>query len=166
MGFIRKRKLPSGKIRWQVIWDADVANADEKVVDRPRMTAMFDTQAEAKTKLASIELEKPKPSAPFTDLTKHFLDYFERLVEKGQREASTLRQFKQHINLHILVDQQVAQAKCGDIDAVFVQLFLDRLGKRVSPKMAVKVRGTLSRLFDHGMRRGLVKSTPVGASKI
>jgi integrase len=166
MGFIRKRKLPSGKIRWQVIWDADVANADEKAVDRPRMTAMFDTQAEAKTKLASIELEKPKPSAPFTDLTKHFLDYFERLVEKGQREASTLRQFKQHINLHILVDQRVAQAKCGDIDAVFVQLFLDRLGKRVSPKMSVKVRGTLSRLFDHGMRRGFVKSNPVGASKI
>lgn len=166
MGFIRKRKLPSGKIRWQVIWDADVADTDEKIVDRPRMTAMFDTQAEAKTKLASIELEKPKPSAPFTDLTKNFLEYFEQLVEKGQRERSTLRQFRQHINLHILVDQKIAQAKCGDIDTVFVQLFLDRLGGRVSPKMAVKVRGTLSRLFDHGMRRGFVKANPVGASKI
>jgi site-specific recombinase XerD len=166
MGFIRKRKLPSGKIRWQVIWDADVAEAGAEIVDRPRMTAMFDTHAEAKTKLASVELEKPKPSAPFTDLTKHFLDYFEQLVKKGQREATTLRQFKQHINLHILVDQQIAQAKCGDIDAVFVQLFIDRLGKRVSPKMAVKVRGTLSRLFDHGMRRGFVKANPVGASKI
>jgi integrase len=166
MGFIRKRKLPSGKIRWQVIWDADVADAGEKAVDRPRMTAMFDTQAEAKIKLASVELEKPKPSAPFTDLTKHFLDYFEQLVEKGQRERSTLRQFKQHINLHILVDQLIAHARCGDIDAVFVQLFLDRLGRRVSLKMAVKVRGTLSRLFNHGMRRGFVKANPVNASKI
>jgi site-specific recombinase XerD len=166
MGYIRKRKLPSGKIRWQVIWDTDVVSVDKKVDERSRMTAMFDTLAEAKTKFASIELEKPKPSASFTDLTKHFLDYFEQLVEKGQREASTLRQFKQHVDLHILVDQQIAQAKCGDIDTVFVQLFLDRLGGRVSPKMAVKVRGTLSRLFDHGMRRGFVKANPVRASKI
>jgi hypothetical protein len=87
MGFIRKRKLPSGKIRWQVIWDADVAEASEEIVDRPRMTAMFDTHAEAKTKLASVELEKPKPSTPFADLTDHFLKYFEQLVKKGQREG-------------------------------------------------------------------------------
>lgn len=166
MGFLRKRKLPSGKIRWQVIWDADVAKDVGKVVDRPRMTAMFDTLAEAKSKLASVELERPKPSAPFTDLTDHFLEYFDQLVENGQREASTLLQFKQHINLHILVDQQIAGARCTDIDPVFVQLFLDRLGKRVSPKMAIKVRGTLSRLFDHGMRRGFAKANPVGASKI
>jgi len=131
MGYIRKRKLPSGKIRWQVIWDTDVASADKRVDERSRMTAMFDTLAEAKAKLASIELEKPKPSAPFTDLTKHFLDYFEQLVDKGQREASTLRQFKQHIDLHILVDQPIARAKCGDIDTVFAQLFFDRLGGRV-----------------------------------
>ena len=166
MGYIRKRKLPSGKVRWQVIWDTGVTSTGKEVDERPRMSAMFDTHAEAKTKLASVELEKPKPSAPFTDLTRHFLDYFGQLVEKGQREASTLRQFKQHINLHILVDKQIAAAKCDGIDSVFVQLFLDRLGKRVSPKMAVKVRGTLSRLFDHGMRRGFAKANPVGASKI
>jgi len=166
VGHIRKRKLPSGKIRWQVIWDAEIISDDTALVDRPRMSAMFDTQAEAKTKLASVELEKPKPSASFTDLTKHFLDYFEQLVDKGQREASTLRQFEQHIDLHILVDQKIANAKCDDIGAVFVQLFLDRLGQRVSPKMAVKVRGTLSRLFDHGMRRGFAKANPVSASKI
>jgi len=143
MAYIRKRKLPSGKIRWQVVWDTDLASTDVEADERSRMSTMFDTLAEARTKLASVELEKPKPSAPFADLTKHFLDYFEKLVEKRQREASTLRQFRQHINLHILVDKQIAQAKCQDIDAVFVQLFLDRLGKRVSPKMAVKVRGTL-----------------------
>ena len=123
MGYIRKRKLPSGKIRWQVIWDTDVVSVDKKVDERSRMTAMFDTLAEAKTKFASIELEKPKPSAAFTDLTKHFLDYFEQLVEKGQREASTLRQFKQHVDLHILVDQQIAQAKCDDIDTCFRAAF-------------------------------------------
>jgi integrase len=165
MGFIRKRKLPSGKIRWQAIWDAEIGD-DTNGADRPRMTAMFDTQAEAKAKLASVEVEKPKPTAPFKDLTKHFEDYYEQLVNKGQREATTLRQIRQHIRLHILSDARMAAAKCGDIDPVFVQLFLDRLGGRVSTKMAVKVRGTLSRLFDHGMRRGFVRSNPVAASKI
>ena len=51
MGYIRKRKLPSGKIRWQVIWDTDVVSVDKKVDERSRMTAMFDTLAEAKDKV-------------------------------------------------------------------------------------------------------------------
>jgi integrase len=45
-------------------------------------------------------------------------------------------------------------------------LFLDRLIERVSPKMATKVRGTLSRIFAHGARRGFVVSNPVGSSKV
>jgi integrase len=45
-------------------------------------------------------------------------------------------------------------------------LFLDRLIDRVSPKMATKVRGTLSRVFAHGGRRGFVISNPVASSKL
>lgn len=168
MGFIRKRKLPSGKIRWQVIWDPGGAASlkGEAVADRPRMTAMFDSFAEAKNKLATVEVEKPKPTVPFKELTDHFLTHFEQLVDKGQREASTLRQFKQHIDLHILTDAEIKDAKCSSFDAVFVQLFLDRLVGRVSFPLAVKIRGSFSRVCDHGVRRGFLKANPVAATKI
>jgi len=168
MGFIRKRKLPSGKVRWQVIWDADGGQTDSSdgASARQRGTAMFDSHVEAKAKLAAVQRDKPKATSPFKELTDHFLHYFEKLVEQKQREATTLRQLRQHINNHILTDKQIAGMKCGDIDTVFVQLFFDRLIDRVSAKMAVKVRGTLSRVFDHGTRRGFVTSNPVSGSKI
>jgi integrase len=168
MGFIRKRKLPSGKVRWQVIWDADggVIDSSDDASSRTRGTAMFDSHAEAKAKLAAVQRDKPKTTAQFKEMTDHFLSYFEKLVEQKQREATTLRQLRQHINNHILTDKQIAGTKCGDIDTVFVQLFFDRLIGRVSSKMAIKVRGTLSRVFDHGTRRGFVTSNPVAGSKI
>src|ERR1700733_13162203 len=167
MAHIRKRKLPSGKIRWQVNWHAGQNSpATNSGAGRLRGAAMFDTYLEARAKLESVQRERPKTTAPLSDLTKHFLKYFEKLVEQKQREASTLRQFKQHINLHILIDKPFGLMKCGDIDTVAVQLFFDRLMARVSPKMALKVKSSLSRIFDHGTRRGFVTFNPVNGSKI
>jgi len=167
MAYIRKRKLPSGKIRWQVNWHAEQKSAAAIGGEgRQRGAQMFDTYLEAKAKLEAVQREKPRTTAPLAALTAHFLRYFERLVEQKQREASTLRQFKQHIDLHILIDQPFAAMKCGDIDTVAVQLFFDRLMARVSPKMALKVKSSLSRIFDHGTRRGFVTFNPVAGSKI
>jgi len=165
MPFIRKRTLPSGKTRWQVVWDTAELQTDDGLIRR-RGTAMFDSHTEAKAKLAAVLRERPKSMAAFTALTQNFVDYYEHLVEVGEREQSSLRQLRQHIDLHILPDAEFSGLKCGHIDTVVIQLFLDRLSRRVSPKMATKVRGTLSRVFNHGARRGFVSSNPVTASKI
>ena len=165
MAFIRRRTLPSGKVRWQVIWDTTEPQ-DGGGPTRRRGTAMFDTPAEAKAKLAAVQREPPKSMAAFTALARNFLDHYEHLAKSGEREKSTLRQLQQHIDLHILTDRKLSSLKCGHIDTVVIQLFLDRLGRRVSAKMAIKVRGTLSRVFNHGARRGFVTSNPVTASKI
>jgi integrase len=161
MSYIRKRKHADGKIRWQVIWEEVGGRSG-----RSRTSEIFDTQGEAKEKLASILANRPSRTAPFKILTKHFLDHFEKLVKSGERERSTLRQLKEHINLHILTDSEFAALKCSAIDTPAVQLFLDRLIDRVSPKMATKVRGTLSRVFAHGGRRGFVVNNPVASSKL
>jgi integrase len=151
-----------------VIWDPGgaVSAKGQAVSDRTRMTATFDTYAEAKTKLATVEVEKPKPTVPFKELTDHFLDHFQQLVDKKQREASSHAQLRQHIELHILTDAQMNDARCAALDAVFVQLYFDRLVGRVSFSLAVKIRATLSRVCDHGVRRGFMKSNPVAATKI
>jgi len=168
MAYIRKRKLPSGIVRWQVVWDATPTNLEDlgDVDVRGRRSEMFATLREAREKLAVVLAGKPKRTAAFKTLTDHFLSHYEKVVENGERERSTLRQLKQHINLHILTDTEFAAFGCGDIDTPVVQLFLDRLIERVSPKMAVKVRGTLSRVFAHGARRGFVTSNPVVSTKL
>ena len=165
MAFIRKRTLPSGKTRWQVVWDTAELQTDDGLTRR-RGTAMFDSHTGAKAKLAAVLRERPKSMAAFTALTQNFVDHYEHLVEVGEREQSSLRQLRQHIDLHILPDAEFSGLKCGHIDTVVIQLFLDRLSRRVSPKMATKVRGTLSRVFNHGARRGFVSSNPITASKI
>jgi integrase len=153
-----------------VVWDFDHAIGDvgdaKSGIDRQRNSAMFDTQGDAKQKLAAVLQSQPKQNAPFNSLTNHFLSHYEKVVEKGERERSTLRQLKQHIDLHILTDVEFAKLKCSDIDTPSVQLFLDRLIERVSPKMATKVRGTLSRVFAHGARRGFVVGNPVASTRL
>ncbi|MGB8365240.1 MAG: site-specific integrase [Rhizomicrobium sp.] len=161
MSYVRKRALRSGKVRWQVIWD-EVGGRSA----RARTSEVFDTYGEAKERLRAIAAARPRRSAPFKVLTKQFLDHFEKLVEKGERERSTLRQLRQHINLHILTDAEFTKLKCSEIDTPAAQMFLDRLIERVSPKMATKVRGTLSRIFAHGARRGFVVGNPIASSKL
>jgi integrase len=129
-------------------------------------SAMFDSQREAKEKLAAILNSRPKRTGQFRVLTDNFLAHYEKLVEKGERERSTIRQLKQHINLHILPDSSFATLKCSDIGTPEVQLFLDRLIDRVSPAMSTKIRNTLSRVFSHGARRGFVSSNPVQYTQI
>ncbi len=172
MAHIRKRTLPSGAIRWQVVWDASDAPIDLRPFlndaggSRQRASEMFVSLSDAKEKLAVVLNNRPKRSALFKTLTDNFMTHYEKVVENGERERSTLRQIRQHVNLHILTDLEFARLKCGDIDTPAVQLFLDRLIERVSPKMASKVRGTLSRIFAHGTRRGFVAANPVISSKL
>src|SRR5579864_8891047 len=103
MAHIRKRLLSSGKVRWQVLWEEGEDTSLRRGVKRA--SAMFDTQREAKEKLAAVLNSRPSSGAPFKFLTEHFMSYFERLTETGERERSTLRQLRQHIDLHILPDR-------------------------------------------------------------
>jgi len=168
MAYIRRRKLASGNVRWQVIWDVEeiAPGGGPNSQARQRDSAMFDSQREAKEKLAAILNSRPKRTGQFRVLTDNFLAHYEKLVEKGERERSTIRQLKQHINLHILPDSSFAVLKCSDIGTPEVQLFLDRLIDRVSPAMSSKIRNTLSRVFSHGARRGFVSSNPVQYTQI
>lgn len=161
MAHIRRRRLSSGKVRWQVVWDENGGR-----IARERNSEMFDSQREARDRLSAMLREKPSRAAAFKTLTAHFLSHYERVVEKGEREHSTLRQLEQHINLHILTDAEFAKLKCCNIDTPAVQLFLDRLIERVSPQMATKIRGTLSRVFAHGARRGFVVGNPVTSTRL
>jgi integrase len=156
MAHIRKRKLPSGKVRFQCIWEAK----------GKRVSEMFETMRDANAKRIAIEGAKPASSAKFRALAADYIDYMETLVATGQRERSYVAMLKGHINGHILPDAEFSDLRCCSIGTPEVQQFLNRLILIVSVKMAVKIRTTLSQMFKHGNQVGFVGANPVRDSAI
>jgi integrase len=90
----------------------------------------------------------------------------ENLVTTGQRERSYLVMLKGHINGHILADPDFGDLRCCSIGTPEVQQLLNRVIGRVSTKLAVKIRTTLSQIFKYGARVGFVGANPVRDSEI
>lgn len=156
MAHIRKRTLPSGKVRYQVIWVAGGKRASE----------MFDTQRAAREKQFAIQGQKPASTSPFRTLAEQYLDHEEMLVKKGDHERSYLAMLKGHINNHILSDREFSDLRCCSIGTQEVQLYLNRMIARVSAKSASKIRITLSQILGFGARTGFMSSNPSRDAKI
>lgn len=151
MAHIRKRLLPSGKLRWQVIW----------LAKSERVSEMFETQRDAKEKLIAVQGAKPASASPFRTMAKDYLDYEQTLVDTGEHERSYLEMLKGHVNNHILTDTEFADLRCCAIGTPEVQLYFNRLIARIPAKSATKVRTTLSQIFKFGARVGFVGLNPV-----
>jgi integrase len=156
MAHIRKRVLPSGRVRWQVVWQ----------VNDKRLSEMFDTQREANARRIEVENSKPTSSAPFRVMALDYLTQQQTLVDLGQRERSYLDMLRGHVNGHILTDSEFATLRCCLISTPEVQLFLNRLITKTSIKSAVKIRGTLSQIFKHGTQVGFVATNCVRDAEI
>lgn len=156
MAYVRKRKLPSGKIRFQCIWEAK----------GKRVSEMFDTMRDANAKRIAIEGARPGSAARFRALALDYLDYMATLVATGQRERSYLTMLDGHIHGHILPDAEFSNQRCCSIGTPEVQQLCNRLISKVSTKLAVKIRTTLSQIFKYGTQVGYVGSNPVRESQI
>jgi integrase len=162
MGTVRKRQI--GKDPRNVRWDAIV---ETKIGGkRSRRVKTFRTQKEAKDYHTALRGAPASLSAPFKSLKDDYLSFYETLVAIGKREASTLKQLKEHFRLHIEPDVEFFERKCCDITTVEVQSFLDRLLSRVSGAMAVKVKSTVSQVLGHGARRGFLTFNPSRDAKL
>ncbi len=156
-----QRRMRNGSPKWVVRWDATPDGENRS----PRCK-QFGKEKDAKKFLGTIGQRKGSSADPLKALTDSYLEEFEKAVTAKQREESTLRQLRQHVNLHILTDTVFASLKCEDIGTPEVQAHLDRLYGRISPAMTVKVRTTLSQIFKFGSRRGYVSFNPVRDTEI
>ena len=150
MAHIRKRILPSGKVRFQVIWEAK----------GKRVSEMFDTFRDATGKRIAVEASKPGSSAKFSAMAADYIEYMQELVTAGDRERSYIAMLQGHINNHILPDKEFSQTRCCSIGTPEVQLFLNRLVQKIPAKRAGKVRTTLSQIFKYGSTGGLRRIEP------
>lgn len=158
MATVRARVLPSGSKVWQ---------ADYKDPAGKRRSKQFDLKRDAEAFLAKTQHEVGQgthiaDSASIT-VSEAAKMWQERAANDGL-ERSTLDQYRQHVDYHIV--PRIGAVKLNKMTAPAVQAFADALGKDVSRPMLKKVLVSLSSIFAEAQRRGKAGTNPVKAVKV
>jgi integrase len=164
MASIRKRRLPSGKVCWQI----DYRDGDGK-----RRHRQFPSKWKADDFMVTARAEvvagtHTPDSASIT--VREAADLWLARCARDQLEETTLRAYRQHVNLHIA--PRLGAIKLSRLTAPAVNSFFDGLfADGRSKDMVRRVRRSLSAIVQEAQRRGLAAtnnvkdSTPIKRSK-
>lgn len=164
MATIRKRTLPSGKTVWLASYN-DGGGA--------RRFRQFPTKKEADAFLVQARNQVAQgvhtPDSVSPTVAQAAEMWLQR-CERDKLEATTLRQYRAHVRLHIV--PFIGATKLSKITAPGVNAFTDQLLKDGrSPEMCRRVLVSLSAIVTEAQRRGLVtvnnvrSASPVKRSK-
>jgi integrase len=145
---VRKRILPSGETRWQV---------DYRDQDGKRRHKQFETKGEAvgyETKVRG-EIVAGTHVADGASITvgEGAVLWIQR-AELDALEASTVRQYRQHVDLHI--KPLLGQKKLSQLTRPAIEAFKDKLLETRSRALARAVLASLKGILKEAQRRGLV----------
>jgi integrase len=148
MSSVRKRKLPSGEVRWQVDYRDQVGKRRHK---------QFATKAEAtgyETKIRA-EIVAGTHVADAASITVAAAgDLWLQRAETEDLEASTVRQYRQHLRLHIV--PSIGATKLSRLTKPAVEEFRDKLLEARSRPLARAILTSLKGILKEAQRRGLV----------
>lgn len=155
---VRKRTLPSGATRWQV----DYSDAQGK-----RRARQFRTQREAiayETK-ARGEIAAGTHVADAASITiKKAGEIWLQRCRLDELESGTLRNYTEHLRLHIL--PFIGNVKLSRLTRPAVESFRDKLLETHSRTTAQKVLVSLKSLISEAQRRGLVVQNVAVGTKV
>ncbi|WP_457492217.1 tyrosine-type recombinase/integrase [Tardiphaga sp. P5_C7] len=153
MATVRKRKLPSGLIRWQ----ASYVDGGGK-----RRAKLFERKSDGEAWLVEVQhdvkrgLHTPGSVSPTVKVAAAL--WIKRSIEKGL-EATTVRQYEEHVDLHIV--PFIGGKKLSDLTMPAVNAFTDMLREAGrSAAMIRRVVGSLGAIFREARRRGLAANDP------
>ncbi|NUU39626.1 tyrosine-type recombinase/integrase [Tardiphaga robiniae] len=153
MATVRKRKLPSGLVRWQ----ASYVDGSGK-----RRAKLFERKSDGEAWLVEVQhdvkrgLHTPGSVSPTVKVAAAL--WIKRSIEKGL-EATTVRQYEEHIDLHIV--PFIGGKKLSDLTMPAVNAFADKLREAGrSAAMIRRVVGSLGAIFREARRRGLAANDP------
>jgi integrase len=106
-----------------------------------------------------------KASITVLDAGKAFLADFEKLVDQGKREKSTLRGYQQHVNLH-LAPYALAKIKLSRLGSPDCKTYAEALEESLSDAMAPRVMSTIRTILNFAQTKGWIASNPALAVKI
>jgi integrase len=151
MATIRKRKLPSGLIRWQAGY---VDGAGE------RRFKMFDRKAEAEAWLVDVQHDVARGThtpGSVSPTVKDAADLWIRRCRDKGLEPMTVKGYEEHVVLHIV--PFIGAKRLSEITVPAVNAFADRLrdaGR--SAEMIKRVVRSLGGIFKEARRRDYGKS--------
>lgn len=99
------------------------------------------------------------------DIAAAWLLDFEGLVKAGKREESTLRMYRQHVDLH-LRPFAIAKVKAGELGGPDCLDYARSLEGARSDAMAPRVYSTFRQILDFGIANGWLASNPADAITI
>jgi integrase len=151
---IEKRVLPSGKVVYRAPY-LDGSGA--------RRSQNFPTAKEAKAflqKTSSELVQGVHTPASVSPLVKEAASMWITQSERNGLEATTLKQYREHVDLHI--NPFIGGTKLSQLTtAAAINSFIDRLYEEErSPQMIAKVIVSLGAIFREARRRGLAVMIP------
>lgn len=158
MSSIRKRILPSGETRWQV---------DYKDQSGKRRARQFKTKKEAVDYeiTAGGEIRAGTHVADSASVTiQQAGELWLAKSEGEQLEPSTVRQYRQHLRLHIV--PFIGEMKLSRLSVPAVEAFRDDLLKNRSKALTRKVLTSLKSTLKEAQRRGLVNRNAADQTQV
>lgn len=153
MATIRKRKLPSGLVRWQAGY-VDGAGA--------RRFKMFDRKGDAESWLTDTKHGVARGThtpGSLSPTVKEAAALWIKRCEDKKLESTTIDAYRQHVDLHIV--PRIGAKKLADLTVPAVNAFADQLREAgLSAAMIVKVIRSLGAIFKEARRRGLSAAAP------
>lgn len=153
MATVRKRKLPSGLIRWQASYVDGAGKRRAKLFERKSdgEAWLVETRHDLKRGLHT-------PAGVSPTVKEAGALWIKRCNEKGL-ERSTIRGYEEHTDLHIY--PLIGAKKLSELTAPAVNAFADLLREQGrSPAMVRRVIGSLGAIFREARRRGLSAVDP------
>src|SRR5260370_243206 len=159
MATVRKRKLPSGLIRWQASYVDGAGNRRAKLFERKSDGEAWLTE----TRHDLVRgLHTPASGSPTVKEAGAL--WIKRCNEKSL-EQSTVRGYEEHTDLHIY--PLIGAKKLAELTAPAINAFADLLREEGrSPDMVRRVVGSLGAIFREARRRGLSSVDPTAGLKI
>jgi integrase len=153
MASVRKRKLPSGLVWWQASYVDGRGSRRAKLFPRKSDAEAWLTETSHDLKWG---LHTPGSASPTVKVAGAL--WIKRCNEK-QLEATTIRGYEEHTELHIY--PFVGAKKLSDLTSPAVSDFADRLREAGrSPEMVRRVVRSLGAIFREARRRGLAAIDP------
>jgi integrase len=159
MATVRKRKLPSGLIRWQASYVDGGGKRRAKLFERK-------SDGEAWLVETSHDLKRGLHTAAGASPTVKEAGalWIKRCNEKGL-ERSTVRGYEEHADLHIY--PFIGAKKLAELTAPAINAFADHLHEQGrSAGMVRRVVGSLGAIFREARRRGLSSVDPTAGLEL
>ena len=158
MSSVRKRTLPSGEVRWLV---------DYKDLSGKRRAKHFRTRGEAvafETKVRADIASGVHVADSQAVTVREAGDLWLQRARMEGLEASTVRQYRQHLEHHI--EPLIGGAKLSRLTIPAIEAFRDRLLQTRSRALSRAVLASLKAVLAEAQRRGLVGQNVASKTKI